>query len=222
MTSISDIVRKFPWLPIDYRRMRARVSPGDQLYGLEWFDHPITMTHFPTAFCIGRRHGQIIGYDNVDAKPTLCEWGGSQQQVRHRFANMAELIFTQRHPDSDLRPVVRHDLTIPGMAFGAWHDTGTGLVADCILLVDQEQEGLTHLLDRPQADWDFTMVKSDNDSWLSVKRHGNSYALLHARHGSVGDWHPVDRLTALKELSALVPYNDGRYAYCFASMSLTS
>jgi hypothetical protein len=227
--SLIGLANEFPWLPMDYLRTRARVRAGDTLYGFEWLERPARpadlsdaafAASFPTAFWIGRRNGQFIGYENTDGEPSLCEWGGSQRQLKQRFASLADLILAQIHPESDRRPIVPYTLTIPGMAFGPWHDTGVDLHADCLLLAGQEALGLTNLLDRPQPDWDLTMVKSDGDSWLSAKRDGDAFALLHARHGSVGDWYTVDRQTALKELTALAPYNDGAYAQYFAGMSL--
>jgi hypothetical protein len=224
------IAQDFPWLPLDYQRMRARVRAGDNLYGFEWFDRPVRpadvasapiAASFPTAYWIGRRNGQLIGYENTDTVPSLCEWGGSQRQVKQRFADMAELIFSQIHPFSDSRPVVPFRLTIPGMSFGSWHDSGEGLIARCILLVSQEELGLTNFLNRAQGDLEITMVKSDNDSWLSAKRDGDSFALLHARHGSVGDWFTVEHQQALSELLALAPYNDGAYPQYFATMQIS-
>jgi hypothetical protein len=220
---------EFPWLPLDYQRTRARVRAGDTRYGFEWFDKPTRpadiadaaiAANFSTAYWIGRRNGQLIGYENTATVASLCEWRGSQKQVRRRYADMAALILSQIHPDSDRRPVVPFKLVIPGMSFGNWHDTGMSVVADCIFNVGQEELGLTSLLERDRADWDLTMTRSDHDSWLSAKRDGGAFALLHARHGSVGDWYPVDRLKALNELLAVAPFNDGAYPQSFAKMEI--
>ncbi len=227
---IKAIRLEFPWLPDDYLRVLSRVDAGRRCYGLEWFDGPrrpadmggpSAVQSFPSAFWIGRRNGQFVGYESVEGgQPALREWGGSQQQVSERYAGIDALILSQRDPWSDRRPVVEYALGIPGMAFSSWHDTGTGLVADCILSPGLETEGLNNLLDRLAADWELTLVRSDNDSWLSVRKSEHGLELLDARHGSVGDWRAASRESAFSELAALAAYNNGALVQYFGSMSL--
>lgn len=227
---IKAIHLQFPWLPDDYLRVLSGIEAGQRRYGLEWFDGPqrpadmggpSAAQSFPSAFRIGRRNGQFVGYEYIEgAHPALREWGGSQQQVSGRYAGINELILSQRDPWADQRPIVKHAFGIPGMAFGSWHDAGTCLVADCILSPGLETEGLNNLLDRLAAEWELTLVRSDNDSWLSVRRGEHGLELLDARHGSVGDWRAASRESALSELAALAPYNSGGIVQYFGSMSL--
>lgn len=227
---IKAIQREFPWLPDDYVRVLPGIDAGRRRYGLEWFDGPqrpadrgvpSLAQNFPSAFWIGRRNGQCVGYECVaGGHPILREWGGSQQQVSGSFAGIDALILSQRVPWVDQRPIVEHAFCIPGMAFGPWHDAGTGLVADCILSPGLETAGLNHLLDRLAADWELTLVRSDNDSWLSVRRGEHCLELLDTRHGSVGDWRAASRESAYAELAALVPYNSGSCVQYFGSLHL--
>jgi hypothetical protein len=221
-------LQRHAWVPEDYARIRRKVRPGESRYGLEWFDgpqrpadvfDPVVAARFPSAFLVGRRHGQFVGYEEVDSgRPALREWGGSQRHVVRRYAGIDELILSQRAADSDRRPVVPHALDIPGMAFGAWHDAGTGLTADCILSPGLEARGLDHLLDRLDIGWELILVRSDNDSWLSVRRQDGGFELLDARHGSVGDWRGAARAAAFAELVALAPFNDGSLPQYFARL----
>lgn len=218
------------WIPEDYARLLRKVKPGQRCYGLEWFDGPqrpadlfapAVARGFPSALLVGRRHGQFVGYEDVESgRPALCEWGGSQRQVVRRHAGIDALILSQRDEWSDSRPVVPHEFGIRGMAFGPWHDAGTELTADCILSPGLEEIGLDHLLDRLTAGWTLTLVRGDSDSWLSVRRHAGGLQLLDARHGSIGDWRGASREAAFAELAALAPYNGGALVQYFARLTL--
>ena len=219
-----------PWIPDDCARLLRKVRAGQFLYGLEWFDgpqraadvlEPALARGFPSAFFVGRCHGQFVGYEDVEVgRPALCEWGGSQRHVIRRYSGTDALILSQRPEGSDSRPVVHYGLHIAGLAFGAWHDAGTALFADCILSPGLEDAGVNNVLDRLAPGWEFVMVRSDNDSWLSVRRHAGELQLLDARHGSVGDWRAASRAGAFAELVALAPYNDGALVQYFAGMTV--
>jgi len=227
---VNALPAAYDWIPEDCARLLRKVRSGEFRYGLEWFDgpqrpadlfEPAMAQGFPSAYLVGRRHGQFVGYENVESgHPALCEWGGSQRHVIRRYAGIDALIFSQRPDGSDSRPVVPHALSIPGVAFGTWHDAGTALAADCILSPGLEDVGLDNLLHRLEAGWEFVMVRIDNDSWLSVRRHEGELQLLDARHGSVGDWRAASRDAAFAELIALAPCNDGALAPYFAGMTV--
>ena len=227
---LKEIVAEHPWLPDDCLRVWARVQPGLRRYGLEWFDGPqrpqdafgpTAAASFPSAIWIGRRQGRFVGYEGVErGRPVLCEWGGSERRVIRRFAGMDELILSQLNPSADGRPVVRHELNIPGMAFGPWRDAGQGLTADCILSPGLEGIGLDNLLGRLAAGWELLLGCGDNESGLSVRKHHGQFELLNGTHGSMGDWRAATRESAYAELLALAPYNDGALKYFFGRIDV--
>ena len=220
----------FPWIPDDYARMLAKIDGGQRRYGLEWFDGPrrpasvlgqSASQRFPSAFWIGRRHGQLVGYEIFEnERPTLYEWGSSQRQVIRRYAGIGELILSQRNNAADMRPVVRYELSVQGMAFGPWRNAGAELVADCLLSPGLETIGLANLLGRLDTGWELALVRGDNDSWLSVRKREGEFELLDSRHGSVGKWRAATRESAFSELVVLAPYNDGAAEYYFGNMTV--
>lgn len=225
---IEAILGGFPWIPEDYARVLAKVRAGEKRYGVTWFDGPQRPADIPgqpgsegssTAFWIARRDGHLIGYDDSQSHcPALIEWGGSQRRLIRRYAGIDELILAQRSNPTDLRPVVRNDLAIRGMAFGLWHDAGAELVADCILSPGLEAAGLENLLDQMAAGWELILVRDDNDSWLSVRKCEGGIELQDARHGAIGNWRSATRNSALSELAALASCNGGAIAQHFGSM----
>ena len=227
---IRAICGDFPWIPNDYARILTKVDGGQRRYGLEWFDGPrppasvlgqSASQKFPSAFWIGRRKGQLIGYEIFEReRPALYEWGSSQRQVIRRYAGIDELILSQRNNAADMRPIVRYELSILGTAFGPWHDAGAELVADCILSPGLETVGLVNLLDRLAAGWELSLVRSDNDSWLSVRKREVGFELLDSRHGSAGKWRAATQESAFSELVALAPYNDGAAEQYFGNMTV--
>jgi len=227
---LKAIVVECPWLPDDCARVFAKVQAGQRRYGLEWFDGPqrpqnvlgpTAATSFPSAFWIGRRTGYFVGYERVESgQPALCEWGGSEQRVIRRYAGIDELILSQVNPLADGRPVVRHELSIPGMAFAPWHDAGTGLTAECILSPGMEAIGLDNLLSRLEASWELLLGRGDNDSCLCVRKCHGQFELLNGRHGSAGEWRIATRESAFSELHALAPYNDGALKYFFGRINV--
>lgn len=220
---IRELQATHGWLPEDYARILARIEPGERRYGLTWLDGPqpprqvggsAAAEHFPTAAWIGRRSGQVVGYDlHVDGRPELCEWGRSQRQVLQRFASIDALILSQIDPSSDRRPIVAYELEIPGLAFAPWRDAGTEYTAACLFSAGREQETLTHLLNERAGDWELVLTRPDGDSWLCLRRLRGELECLVAHHGSVGDWRPMTEHEARREAVALAPCNDGSQSF---------
>jgi hypothetical protein len=228
---IHAMLRAFPWIPQDYAGVLRRVEAGQRRYGLEWFDGPqpadapgsIPAGGFPAAFRIGRRAARVFGYADVGGvRPALCEWAASQLRPVRRFAGIGELILSQRDEASDSRPIVVHELVVPGIAFGAWREAGASLSAPCILLPGSEVEGLNNLLDRLGAGWELTLVREDNDSWLAASTAEGRFELRSLRHGSDGSAGRTvsTRESAYSELAALAPFNDGAAAWCFGRLQV--
>jgi hypothetical protein len=227
---LRELANQHPWMPADYLRVLATVDAGRERYGLTWFDGPQSPASmlgpsfaatFPTALWIGRRHGQVVGYESFDAgEPSLCEWGGSQRQVVRRFNGMDNFILSQRDPLADARPVVRHRMHLDGVAFGPWHDAGDVLVADCLLSPGLESLAIDSVLARLEAGWELCLVGEDNDSWLTVRLGRGGFELLTSRHGSFGEWRPASRAAAHAELSALAHCNSGALPQHFGSMTV--
>lgn len=225
---IAALRHAHPWLPEDYLRLLATVEPDARRYGFAWFDGPRrpgvqagadAARRFPDAWWIGRRSGQVLGYEAVaSGPPRLVEWGASQQRRVARFSGVDALILAQRDPARDSRPVVAHDLRIGGMAFGAWHDAGDVLVADGILSPGLAAPALANLLDRLADGWLAIMACADGDACRSVRRSGTGFEVCDDRHGSSGQPRVLDRAAAWAALMAVAPWNGGASVHDFASL----
>jgi hypothetical protein len=219
---------EFPWLPEDYLRILPRAMQGGPRYGLEWLAAPtqpsmiggrLAALSFPSAVWIGRRGGQIIGYENIGSgRPDLCEWGASQQRVKQRFGGIDDLILSHPLRSTDQRPVVAYDLRIRGAAFGSWHRSGIGLIADFIFSVGQESVAVASLLGQMDERWELTLCYCDVEQWLSVRKIGTGFLLRIGRHGSSGVCRQATREAAFDEILQIAHCNDGSEGQSFGSI----
>lgn len=222
--------RRFPWLPPDCVAALCAVVPGRRRFGIEWFEEPRRPADvggvsvgraFPTAWWIGRRDGDPVGFDLTDpALPMLCAWGGSQQRVRARFAGIDALALSQLDPAADRRPQVEVALRIPGLAFGPWRSSGTVVDAPCMFSVGSGDLGVDGILGGLEGDRELMLIEADRDAALCVRKHGEGYALSRIGHGHFGAWTPASVAAARAACTALVPHNDGSDAWSFGRLTL--
>jgi len=224
---VQQIVTAHPWLPQDCRRVLLRVEPGLTRYGVQWLDGPQSPAQlfgpdvgalFPSAWWIGRRKGNAIGYSHTADVPRLCEWARSQQHLIAQYDGTDAMILAAINPAADRRDAVPHVLQVPGMAFGPWRHAGASLDAACILSPGLAPPALPALLDALPAHGVLTLTCEDTDSWLQLRGAADEWQTRQARHGSVGAWQPAQRPDVLAQLGALAAFNDGSSAHYFARL----
>lgn len=227
---INEIRTQFPWLPADYLRSLALIEPGRRRYGVEWFDgprvssqsdHPGTRQAFPEAWQVGRRTGNLLGYErSASGAIELCEWGGSQHRRKARYDGIDALALEQIRSESDARRLVSFTMTVCGMAFGAWRESGENLTAPCMFSPGLESAGLTTLFERFSPGWELLLMRDDGDSALVVQATGDGFTMHLIRHGSFGTPEAVTRQQAYTASQALVPWNDGAHVHSFGRLSV--
>ena len=226
---VQQIVAAHPWLPQDVRRVLLRVEPGLTRYGVQWLDGPQSPAQlfgpevgvlFPSAWWIGRRKGNAVGYCDTAGVPRLCEWARSQKHLIAQYDGMDALILAAINPAADRRDAVPHQLQVPGMAFSAWRHAGATLDAACILSPGLAPSDLPALLDALPAQGVLTLTCEDTDSWLQLRAAAGEWQTRQARHGSVDAWQPAHRADVLAQMGALSAFNDGSSAQHFARLSV--
>ena len=230
---IADIAAAFPWLPADYLRHLARITPGPHAYryGAQWLDGPQVAEEafgaqvgrlFPEARLIGRRHGNLIGYTGWAAgQPRLMEWGSSQERVIQEFDGIAAITLSTVLPTGyDMRPVVPLQITVAGLALGPWHDAGDKYVARGIVMQGGEAGILEALQRALPGGWSLGLVHADSDSWMSVQFADGAFSLCLDRHGSSGTVRTATAREVHAEILAAVPFNDGVHPGCYFHLTI--
>lgn len=227
---VEQIRAAWPWLPADYLRLLGKLPAGARRYGVHWLDGPqipgeawgkAVGQAYASVLWIGRRAGNPVGYRRPGVLPPRIEvWGGSQQEVLQVYSGIDALVLSQIPPDADLRPVVAHALSIPGVSFARWHDVGYGLSALCMFSPGLEALGVDHLLAQLAPGWSLTLTCEDNDSWFGVEKDADGYTTCLSRHGSVGETlrPPVEEIR--RQMLALAPFNGGSWGGYFARLTI--
>lgn len=216
---IAVLHQAYPWLPADYRRALGTIEPGRTRYGVQWFDGPqrpeqlggaAAAQAYPSAWWIGRRKGNPIGYELTDtSQPQLCEWGGSQRRCVARYHGIDALVLAQINPDGDRRPRVPYELQIHGLAFGPWRDGGTAIDAPCLLSAGLESVGIENVLARLEPGWELLLMAVHDDAGLLVRKEAAGYELCEIRHGSFGSWQATPFEQVFAACLAVAPGNGG-------------
>lgn len=230
---IRDIATASPWLPSDYLRHLARITPGPRAYryGAQWLDGPQDPSAafgaqvgrlFPEARLIARRYGNFIGYTGwATGAPQLKEWRGSQAQVAGTFDDIAALTLSSiLLPGSDARPVVTLQLSVKGLALGPWHDAGDVFSTRGILLPEGEDNLLEALQQASPQGWSLGLVHEDNDSWTSIRFTGGALTLCLDRHGSAGEEYQGTAAEVQAAIVQAAPFNDGWHPGCHLHLSV--
>lgn len=227
---IAELRHRFPWMPLDCASALAVIVPGRRRYGIEWFAEPRRPVDiagagvgaaFPTAWWIGRRNGNPVGYETADsAAPSLYEWGGSQRQRLAHFSGIDALAMSQLNPEADRRALVEVKIEVPGMVFGPWRSGGDLIDAPCMFSVGYGCLGAERILARIGRGWELLLMEEDRDSALCVRRMPAGFEVSRIGHGHFGSWtHESDEGT-LAACAALVPHNDGSDAWSFGKLSI--
>ena len=216
---IAALCETFPWMPADLRRLLASIEPGRTRYGVQWFDGPqrpeqlggaAAAQAYPSAWWIGRRKGNPVGYELPDAgQPQLCEWGGSQRRCVARYADLDALILAQINPDGDRRRLVPFYLHIPGLAFGPWRDGGVAIEAPFVLSAGRETDGIRSVLACLMPGWELLLMAVHDDAGLLVRKEAAGYELCEIRHGSFGSWQAATYDRVFSTCMAMAPGNGG-------------
>lgn len=228
--NIAELRRRFPWLPLDCATALTAMVPGRRRYGIEWFEQPRRPADvagagvgqaFPTAWWIGRRNGNPVGYEPADtAAPALYEWGGSQRRRLAHFAGIDALALSQINPDADRRALVEVEIEVRGLAFGPWRSGGDFLDAPCMFSVGLGNVGVENIIGRLGIGWELLLMEEDRDAALCVHGTAAGYELRRIGHGHFGAWVPASQEATRAACTALVSRNDGSDAWSFGKLSL--